>query len=251
MARERRIALAAALAVCLVRPVCGQDVLAARPAATPAEDAWGTGALNSQTLIAQDFMLVQGTAGPMDPTTLGVTCAAGPCVWMAGLRLPSGAVVYTSEVSVCDNDPVNQINFALMTTPRVPAAPTVTVLNYQGNAPPLLGCTYVSTNTAPPFSPTVRNDVDAFFVRVTTQPGDLHWNQYRVLYRLQVSPAPATARFPNDVPTTHPYFRFIEALAASFITGGCEIGSYCPDRPITRGEMAVFLATALGLHFPY
>jgi hypothetical protein len=57
------------------------------------------------------------------------------------------------------------------------------------------------------------------------------------------------ATFPNDVPTTHPFFRFIEALAASGITAGCSADSYCPDNPVTRGEMAVFLAAALGLHF--
>jgi len=70
-------------------------------------------------------------------------------------------------------------------------------------------------------------------------------------YRLQVSPAPATATF-TDVPTDNPYFQFIEALAASGITGGCNVSppQYCPDRPITRAEMAVFLAKALGLNFP-
>ena len=71
----------------------------------------------------------------------------------------------------------------------------------------------------------------------------------RVRYQLQVSPAPATATF-GDVPTTHPFFRFVEALAASGITGGCGGGNYCPDYTLTRGQLAVFLATALGLHFP-
>jgi hypothetical protein len=42
----------------------------------------------------------------------------------------------------------------------------------------------------------------------------------------------------------------VEALAAAGITGGCGPGSYCPASPVSRGEMAVFLATALGLHFP-
>jgi hypothetical protein len=60
-----------------------------------------------------------------------------------------------------------------------------------------------------------------------------------------------TATFPNDVPTTHPFFRFIEALAASGITAGCDAGSFCPDDPVTRGQMAVFLVAALGLHFPF
>jgi hypothetical protein len=68
-------------------------------------------------------------------------------------------------------------------------------------------------------------------------------------YRLQVSPAPQFADF-NDVPTTHPFFQFIEALYASGITAGCGGGNYCPDSPLTRGQMAVFLAKALGLQWP-
>jgi hypothetical protein len=71
----------------------------------------------------------------------------------------------------------------------------------------------------------------------------------RIVYRLGVSPAPATATFPSDVPTNHPFFRFVEAMAASGITGGCGPGRFCPDQAVTRGQMAVFLATALGLHF--
>lgn len=39
----------------------------------------------------------------------------------------------------------------------------------------------------------------------------------------------------------------IEALAAEGITQGCEPGRFCPDRPITRGEMATFLARILQL----
>jgi hypothetical protein len=71
----------------------------------------------------------------------------------------------------------------------------------------------------------------------------------RVFYRLQVS-APSGVTFPNDVPVSHPFYRFVEAMAAAGLTGGCGPGSYCPDAPLTRGEMAVFLSVALGLHFP-
>jgi hypothetical protein len=70
-----------------------------------------------------------------------------------------------------------------------------------------------------------------------------------VWWRRSVSPAPEVATF-NDVPTSHVFFQFIEALAASGITGGCGGGNYCPDTPVTRGQMAVFLAKALGLHLP-
>ena len=70
-----------------------------------------------------------------------------------------------------------------------------------------------------------------------------------VRYRLQVSPPPEAATF-GDVPTSHPFFQFVEALASSGITAGCGNGNFCPDQPLTRGQMAVFLSKALGLHWP-
>ncbi len=70
----------------------------------------------------------------------------------------------------------------------------------------------------------------------------------RVEWARQVSPAPGTATF-NDVPTGHPFFQHIEALAASGITAGCGESTFCPDQNLTRGQMAVFLAKALGLHW--
>ncbi len=71
----------------------------------------------------------------------------------------------------------------------------------------------------------------------------------RITWRRPVSPTPSAPTF-ADVPDSHPFSRFIEALAASGITGGCGDGSnYCPDAALTRGQMAVFLAKALGLHW--
>ena len=65
----------------------------------------------------------------------------------------------------------------------------------------------------------------------------------------RVSPAPATATF-GDVPTTSGQFKFVEALVSSGITAGCGGGNYCPDDPVTRGQMAVFLRKRFGLYFP-
>jgi hypothetical protein len=79
--------------------------------------------------------------------------------------------------------------------------------------------------------------------------GTLKFNNVFLAYRRLVSPAPAAATF-GDVPTSHPFFQFIEALAASGVTGGCGNGNFCPDAPLTRGQMALFLAKALGLHWP-
>ena len=67
----------------------------------------------------------------------------------------------------------------------------------------------------------------------------------------QVSPAPESATF-EDVPTSHPFFQFVEALAKSGITAGCDTDPplYCPNALLTRGQMAVFLSKALGLQWP-
>jgi len=45
----------------------------------------------------------------------------------------------------------------------------------------------------------------------------------------------------NDVPTDYWAFSFIESLAARHITAGCGGDNYCPEDPVTRAQMAVFL----------
>ena len=46
-------------------------------------------------------------------------------------------------------------------------------------------------------------------------------------------PCPATAQFP--------YSDWIEELAAEQITAGCDVGKFCPEQPVQRDQMAVFL----------
>lgn len=77
---------------------------------------------------------------------------------------------------------------------------------------------------------------------------DLRMRKARVYWKRQVEPAPASATF-SDVGTGHPFFQHVEALADSGITAGCGGGNYCPDAPLTRGQMAVFLSKALGLNW--
>jgi hypothetical protein len=58
-------------------------------------------------------------------------------------------------------------------------------------------------------------------------------------------PPAATGIF-ADVPPSDPFAPWIEQLAAEGITGGCGGGNYCPDNPVTRGQMAVFLSKTFG-----
>jgi hypothetical protein len=69
------------------------------------------------------------------------------------------------------------------------------------------------------------------------------------VYKRTISPAPANATF-TDVPVGAFGFQHVEALVASGITAGCGGGNFCPNAPLTRVQMAVFLAKALGLHWP-
>jgi hypothetical protein len=59
------------------------------------------------------------------------------------------------------------------------------------------------------------------------------------------SPAPPVTTF-GDVPTTYWAYTQIEQFAARGITTGCDTGRYCPERGVTRAEMAVFLDRTLG-----
>jgi hypothetical protein len=50
----------------------------------------------------------------------------------------------------------------------------------------------------------------------------------------------------GDVPASHWAAAWIEALAGEGITAGCQPGTYCPEAPVTRAQMAVFLLRAFG-----
>jgi hypothetical protein len=62
-------------------------------------------------------------------------------------------------------------------------------------------------------------------------------------------PPPASGTMFADVPPFHPLADWIEELAREGITTGCGGGGflYCPSAPVTRGQMAVFLARTFGL----
>ena len=60
------------------------------------------------------------------------------------------------------------------------------------------------------------------------------------------SPPAATGVF-NDVDTSYWAVHWIEQLANEGITAGCGDNNYCPEAPVTRAQMAVFLVRTFGL----
>jgi hypothetical protein len=223
-------------------------------AAQSAAPAWGTSAESVLAIGAYEFQTYDDsfTFGADFPTFQRFLGIGG--LWFAAISLPSGALVTAIELQGCDETITGRWEVGLH---RQEMSPGPTLVQVAGpfstglaNLPP--HCTHYSFPLA---VPVVIDNSDGFYVvMLSSQPGsgegiDLRFAGVRLKYRLQVSPAPASATF-NDVPTGHPFFRFVEALAASGITAGCGGNNYCPNAPITRGEMAVFLAAALGLHFP-
>ena len=60
-------------------------------------------------------------------------------------------------------------------------------------------------------------------------------------YGADYLPPPPTGTVFTDVPASNPFAPWIENLAALGVTGGCGSGQYCPNNPVTRAQMAVFL----------
>lgn len=60
-------------------------------------------------------------------------------------------------------------------------------------------------------------------------------------------PTPATQRF-NDVPSSNPFYNFIDRLAALNITLGCSSSPplYCPGDQVKREQMSAFIIRGLG-----
>jgi hypothetical protein len=51
----------------------------------------------------------------------------------------------------------------------------------------------------------------------------------------------------GDVPADYWAAAFVKQLVAEAITAGCGGGNYCPEQPVTRAQMAVFLVRTFAL----
>jgi hypothetical protein len=210
------------------------------------EPDWGTSSIDYYSLHAFEF-------APIDSSTTYsfnswmTFITGGYAAIVAGVHLPTGAKVLNMFAAVCDESAGDDIIVRLWRCPSSlftdPCVAPVVMFSTAVD-----GCAWMGNSA--PFPLTIDNDQFTYFVEFNGYTGDSthRLDSVRFAYQLQVSPPPATATF-GDVPTGHMFFQYVEALAASGITAGCGGGDYCPDQPVTRGQMAVFLSKALGLHW--
>ena len=215
-------------------------------------DAFGT---SSSTIIQVPAAACAPVFGTISQVGLdGYVYSSGSAAfWDCAVNPPSGAKLVQLELVAFDGSDAGSVVALAAHCPDVAVGP------------PCLGAgpaTTTGTSTAPftgrvffdltPYDLIVDKSAELYFVRVSTSSAvpALRFREIDLFYRLQVStPAPGTQTF-ADVPPSFLYWKAIEALAASGITGGCGGGNFCPNQNVTRGEIAAFFARALGLNFP-
>ena len=210
-------------------------------------DAFGT-ATSVQTI---PVVAMTPTAGQsyLQNNKLHRFAVGGTATFYGSLDIPTGSVVTGLELEACDGNAAISVSGQLSRC-AVPVTADCTVMAFIGT--PLIGTPGCSVFTAPSVTnPVIDNQGFRYPVIISISGADATASAggVRISWQRQVSPAPATATF-ADVSVVHPFHRFVEALVAAGVTSGCGGGNYCPDSPVTRGQMAVFLAVALGLHWP-
>jgi hypothetical protein len=251
--------LGAAAAPAAAQGIAGQTDVNAPPssAIVPGLDEEGFGAFGTtpqDTWIAGFQFQGKLNSGQADLLYAGHYYATNPGSatnqrYFAQLPLPSGAQISRVECLVNDGG-ANDVLVALQrsTFDVSTNAPTSTSNVASASSTGTSGYQTVGFNVSEPVAHTSGNLRNLYFLAADIA-SNTSLRACRVVWSRTISPAPATATF-GDVPTSHAQFRFVEALVAAGITGGCGGGLYCPDSALTRGQMAVFLSVALGLHFP-
>jgi S-layer homology domain len=234
----------------LPRSLTGTSATVAAPLLTPVQvPVYGTQDYRITVVAAAQFTsFASDFSTSVDPATLSRYCW-GWCYdygqhYYATLDIPAGAIIdYIGVNTATTTDAV--MGFTLHFRDHLGGKAELASFSFPAHG--------FQTDIVGPLGILVPGNHDrAFILDVEQAPSD-NWQYFgyvEVWWRLVVSDPPTTPTF-GDVPATHPYYQFIEALAKSGITGGCGDGSsYCPDAALTRGQMAVFLSKALGLHWP-
>jgi len=206
---------------------------------------WGTDAFSIYTVQAFEFVPIDSNT-TYDHTNWMKYITGGFPSLVAGVHLPSGVLLDSFWLAGCDEDGATDFTVRFWQCPST-SFTDACVAQITEVSDSLSGCGWVSEENV---GLTIDNPGFTYFVEVNPYAlSSAHRiDHVEIYYQLQVSPPPPGPSF-GDVPPGHLFFQHIEALYASRITAGCGGGNYCPDAPLTRGQMAVFLAKGLGLHW--
>ncbi len=247
--KSPRDRLAFPAAVLVVFAFAASPALAQSPSAPVSPD-WGTGTEISYYVGAAAFHATGENVWVLNDDWGGAYLTDGSFPAWAPVQLPQGALITGYDFYYWDQSIDYDIQCFLR---EVDSTGSFTGIGpgatSTGSSASWRSATY---NLPSPFF-TVNNTTNSYQAFVVSGPEAwtdfLRWRGLRIRYKLQVSPAPGVASF-SDVPTSHWAFQWIEALKASGITQGVTPTTYEPESNVTRAQMAVFLAKALGLNWP-
>jgi hypothetical protein len=188
----------------------------------------------------------------------GLACNGGTHSYEAQIApIPAGAALDYVNVYLHDSSSGENITAWLYRICQISSSfePTVTLVDSlsttgaPGDTGFLLDADGITASDFCVYTVRVRLDSGGSLVFDCSEGNDLRLYKARAVWQRQVSPAPLTATF-DDVPTDHPLFQYVEAVANAGITYGCpDPDKFCPNEVITRAQIAELLARALGLHW--
>ena len=171
----------------------------------------------------------------------------------ATVTLPSGVAIHYLDLWYNDTDAVNDVSATIRVYTGVSSPSFFDVVGVSSNGasggPGYSFSTFI-THTVDNDALLAGGQYTVIIFLPASPTSALQFKAVDIWWSRQISPAPGSQTF-NDVAPGDFGFQHIEALNASGITGGCGGGNFCPTANLTRAQMAVFLAKALGLYWRY
>ena len=222
----------------------------AAPAPVATTPDFGINDFEVVTLSSYDFheFRATGAVTGVNDDANGFSWATGGTnkLFLASIPLPAGAVVDSFGLRYCDSVGTSSFFGVLYDVFADGSFNTVATTTFPDSGCALM---YSPAGTGYLWSANSGHSLDLYiFQQGPDVAGEVKFRGAEVRFKRSVSPAPLVATFP-DVPTSDFGFQYIEALAASGITGGCGGGLFCPDGNVTRRQMAIFIAKALALNY--
>ncbi len=164
----------------------------------------------------------------------------------APLTLPAGASLHGVRFFYYDNSS-SDIRFLIEKYTGVETPATAHLLDgYSSGTPGYTSKLFTLDPYETIFYGSSTPDVASYVIWVSLPNSSTMFRSARIFYKLEIPAAPSTATF-TDVPTTSPYFQYVEAIRDAGIANGYGDGRYGPDDYVTRGQMAIFISRAVGM----
>ena len=175
----------------------------------------------------RSLLVVSVAAAMLSPSPAAAATEAVAMPAQASMAIPASAAAAgaASVPATAQAQPARGSEFADVGEQSV-HRPAVEALAAQG----VFEGTECGQNQFCPHQPILRSTVAVWLVRVLDD----------------AEPTADSSRF-SDVDATEWWSPYVERLADLGVTKGCALGKYCPDRPVTREQMASFLVRAFDL----